>query len=193
MTNDSDTHPLVIISFWKEIMFWICYLPTLWQNVIKFPVFFLKASLRLEWGKQEKSLLDTSLGYLDLGYESKTLNIGLLVLFFYSVNLFLFTKKVSRGFCGQSSCFCTQSGCFVLNQGAFVLCQSILVLSQSVFVISWSVFVISWHIFVLSWSVFVLNRSVFVPLYAEGRSRGVIVPLLHQDFCEYIHFHLCSL
>ena len=44
MTYDSDTHPPktnVIISFVKEIMFWNCYLPTLWQIVIKFTVFFL--------------------------------------------------------------------------------------------------------------------------------------------------------
>ena len=29
----------VIMSFRKEIMFWVCYLPTLWQVVIKYPVF----------------------------------------------------------------------------------------------------------------------------------------------------------
>ena len=38
---DSGIHPLVIISFVKEIMFWNCHLPTLWQIVIKFTVFFL--------------------------------------------------------------------------------------------------------------------------------------------------------
>ena len=33
------TSTLVIISFRKEIMFWVCYLPTLWHDVIKYPVF----------------------------------------------------------------------------------------------------------------------------------------------------------
>ena len=45
MTDDSGIHPLVIISFRKEIMFWVCYLPTLRHNVIKYPVFFWQASL----------------------------------------------------------------------------------------------------------------------------------------------------
>ena len=40
LANESGTHPLVIISFRKEIMFWVCYIPTLWHDVIKYPVFF---------------------------------------------------------------------------------------------------------------------------------------------------------
>ena len=40
LTSDSGTNPLVIISFGKEIMFYVCYLPTLWQVVIKYPGFF---------------------------------------------------------------------------------------------------------------------------------------------------------
>ena len=40
LTNDSGTNPLVIISFRKEIMFWVCHLPTLWQIVINFAFFF---------------------------------------------------------------------------------------------------------------------------------------------------------
>ena len=39
LTNDSCTNPLVIISFRKEIMFWVCYLPTLWQIVMNYTVF----------------------------------------------------------------------------------------------------------------------------------------------------------
>ena len=35
----------VIIFCTKEIMFWVCYPPTLWQIVINFAGFFLKASL----------------------------------------------------------------------------------------------------------------------------------------------------
>ena len=42
LTNDSGTHPLVIISFGNEIMFWVCYLPTptVWQIVKKYTVFW---------------------------------------------------------------------------------------------------------------------------------------------------------
>ena len=40
LTNDSGTHPIVIISLRKEIMFWVSYLPTLWHIVIKFTFFF---------------------------------------------------------------------------------------------------------------------------------------------------------
>ena len=46
LANESGTHPLVIISFRKEIMFWVCYLPTLWHDVIKYPFFFWQASLK---------------------------------------------------------------------------------------------------------------------------------------------------
>ena len=49
MTSLFDTHPPlihVLISYVKEIMFWNRDPPTFWSNVIKYAVFFLKASLR---------------------------------------------------------------------------------------------------------------------------------------------------
>ena len=48
LINESFTYPNnnnVIISFVWEIRFWSSYLPTFWLDVIKYPVFFLTASL----------------------------------------------------------------------------------------------------------------------------------------------------
>ena len=70
----------VIIFYTKEIMFWVCYPPTLWQIVINFAgFFFLKASLsKLSTAQQRPHLYWASMvkPHLNFADSIQTIRIG---------------------------------------------------------------------------------------------------------------------